>query len=220
MGKRGFTLIELLVVIAIIAILAAILFPVFAKAREKARQSSCLSNVKQLSIAMLSYAQDYDEIMPRANNIVPANSTTLLDGSTLNNQVNMLWMYQIVPYIKNAQVFSCPSNSTRYPASAYSQNANYGYNDWTCGGVSLGTIQVPAETIMLVDSTYYLADWDVLGGSANDNHAPPSNLHNDGSNCNFADGHAKWYKGSALGYNDGSEYASAPSPNLWDNTSN
>ncbi|MFH1910322.1 MAG: prepilin-type N-terminal cleavage/methylation domain-containing protein, partial [bacterium] len=64
--KRGFTLIELLVVIAIIAILAAILFPVFAKAREKARQTSCLSNLKQIDLAVLQYAQDYDEMMPRS----------------------------------------------------------------------------------------------------------------------------------------------------------
>jgi prepilin-type N-terminal cleavage/methylation domain-containing protein/prepilin-type processing-associated H-X9-DG protein len=220
MSKRGFTLIELLVVIAIIAILAAILFPVFAKAREKARQSSCLSNVKQLSIAMLSYAQDYDEMFPRANNLVPASSTTLLDGTTLNTTGNMLWMYQTVPYIKNAQVFSCPSATPKMPPSTYSQAANYGYNDLVCGGVSLGTLQVPAETIMLVDCNYYLADWDVFGGAANDNHYQPNNLHNEGSNCNFADGHAKWYKGSALAYYDTNEYASAPTPNLWDNTPN
>ncbi|MHB8997613.1 MAG: DUF1559 family PulG-like putative transporter [Armatimonadota bacterium] len=216
MSKRGFTLIELLVVIAIIAILAAILFPVFAKAREKARQSSCLSNVKQLSIAMLSYAQDYDEMMPRANNIVPASSTTLLDGTSANTTVNMLWMYQIVPYIKNAQVFACPSAAVKMPASTYSQSANYGFNDTYCGGVSLGVLQVPAETIMLVDCTYYLADWDI-NASGGDNHAPPSPIHNEGSNCNFADGHAKWYKSSALGYYDTVEHASAPSPNLWDN---
>ena len=215
--KRGFTLIELLVVIAIIAILAAILFPVFAKAREKARQTSCLSNLKQLSLGMLQYAQDYDEMMPRANNVVPANSYTFLDGTTVSASVNMLWMYQIVPYIKNAQVFTCPSNSFRYPANSYSQTACYGYNDTYCA-VALGTLQVPAETIMLVDSTYYLSDWDTAATS--DNHNPPSNLHNDGSNCNFADGHAKWYKGSVLGYTDAVDHASPPLPNLWDNTSN
>ena len=69
MSRRGFTLIELLVVIAIIAILAAILFPVFAKAREKARQASCLSNVKQMCLALMQYAQDYDETLPQGQEV-------------------------------------------------------------------------------------------------------------------------------------------------------
>ena len=88
--RRGFTLIELLVVIAIIAILAAILFPVFAKAREKARQSSCLSNVKQLGLAMMQYAQDYDERLPM-----------YADGGYRYN-----WDVAIEPYLKNSQVLN------------------------------------------------------------------------------------------------------------------
>ena len=89
--RRGFTLIELLVVIAIIAILAAILFPVFAKAREKARQSSCLSNLKQLGLGILSYAQDYDERFPMA----------LAGGPT---PPIYLFPELIDPYVKNAQI--------------------------------------------------------------------------------------------------------------------
>ena len=95
--RRGFTLIELLVVIAIIAILAAILFPVFAKAREKARQSSCLSNVKQLALAVMSYTQDYDEMLPASYKYNSPGAT--------------YWSETILPYIKNSQIFKCPSLS-------------------------------------------------------------------------------------------------------------
>jgi prepilin-type N-terminal cleavage/methylation domain-containing protein/prepilin-type processing-associated H-X9-DG protein len=91
--RRGFTLIELLVVIAIIAILAAILFPVFAKAREKARQTSCLSNLKQLGLAITQYTQDYDENLP---------------NSTLNGVGS--WRYMIYSYVKSTGVYKCPSN--------------------------------------------------------------------------------------------------------------
>jgi prepilin-type N-terminal cleavage/methylation domain-containing protein/prepilin-type processing-associated H-X9-DG protein len=97
--KRGFTLIELLVVIAIIAILAAILFPVFAKAREKARQTSCLSNVRQLMTGLISYAQDYDERSPAA-----LTWCHLADWNA-NRQYYML----VQPYVKNYQIFECPS---------------------------------------------------------------------------------------------------------------
>jgi prepilin-type N-terminal cleavage/methylation domain-containing protein/prepilin-type processing-associated H-X9-DG protein len=100
--RKGFTLIELLVVIAIIAILAAILFPVFAQAREKARSAACLSNVKQLANAILMYTQDYDEVLPHhAGDVTdflnPANPTST-------------WQRGTLPYIKNDQVFFCPSS--------------------------------------------------------------------------------------------------------------
>ncbi|MEN6304112.1 MAG: DUF1559 domain-containing protein [Armatimonadia bacterium] len=212
MTRRGFTLIELLVVIAIIAILAAILFPVFAKAREKARQTSCLSNLKQLGLSVLSYAQDYDERFMRANN---APCTYNLPNGTVSGSTNMLWMYQLMPYIKNAQIFSCPSNSYRWPDNAYSSTADYGFNDTYLGGVSLGTLVAPSETLVLLDSTYYLSDWDT--NSTGDNHAAPNPLHNDGSNAVLADGHAKWYGISKLGYTDAVDHAAPPDPNLWDN---
>jgi len=104
MSRRGFTLIELLVVIAIIAILAAILFPVFAKAREKARQSSCLSNVKQIGLGVLQYAQDYDEKLPNKwwwFVHTPTGYTTSTNYLT--------WPEVVMPYIKNDQVWQCPS---------------------------------------------------------------------------------------------------------------
>lgn len=111
-GRRtnAFTLIELLVVIAIIAILAAILFPVFAQAREKARQSACLSNMKQIGLGIMMYTQDYDETLP---------STWLGNGPAAAFDPGpgpaYSWQYGITPYIKNTGVFTCPSNRFRSP---------------------------------------------------------------------------------------------------------
>lgn len=95
--KRGFTLIELLVVIAIIAILAAILFPVFAQARESARLTSCLSNMKQIGMGLRMYSQDYDENFPLRR----MQSPTVTEGS---------WKHAVLPYIKSVQIFQCPTN--------------------------------------------------------------------------------------------------------------
>jgi len=107
--RRGFTLIELLVVIAIIAILAAILFPVFAQAREKARGASCLSNLKQMGLAWMMYAQDYDEQFPFADPGGDANwgrCEDMKDRGSFGGWIGNL----LVPYSKNAKIFTCPSN--------------------------------------------------------------------------------------------------------------
>jgi prepilin-type N-terminal cleavage/methylation domain-containing protein/prepilin-type processing-associated H-X9-DG protein len=112
--KSAFTLIELLVVIAIIAILAAILFPVFAQAREKARSVSCLSNVKQLTLGWVMYAQDYDENFPQWNWACSSSSANAGDcGSNplTPNDATSLWANAIYPYVKNTQVFKCPSDA-------------------------------------------------------------------------------------------------------------
>lgn len=187
--RRGFTLIELLVVIAIIAILAAILFPVFARAREKARQSSCLSNVKQLCTAALMYAQDYDDRLPFASNY------------------GQYWYMVLQPYVKNSQLFVCPSKP-RDPLG-------YGWNYNGCGyapgvayspprtgpiyeGVSLSVFLSPgpAETIMLGDN------W--MGGTSSQriylymNPTMREARHNEGDNYGFVDGHAKWLKVEAV----------------------
>jgi prepilin-type N-terminal cleavage/methylation domain-containing protein len=109
---RGFTLIELLVVIAIIAILAAILFPVFAQARESARKASCISNTKQLGLGTMMYAQDYDEMYP-------CNSWDGAPMGTTDNDIGQdkprftLWMWRIMPYLKNKQILVCPSDPAR-----------------------------------------------------------------------------------------------------------
>lgn len=110
-SRSAFTLIELLVVIAIIAILAAILFPVFAQAREKARQTSCLNNEKQIGLAVVQYTQDYDGVYP---------SRYMVDLTNPSGQVT--WRVVLYPYIKNAGVFTCPSNPQNGVTSSAQNN--------------------------------------------------------------------------------------------------
>jgi len=119
-NQKGFTLIELLVVIAIIAILAAILFPVFATAREKARQTSCASNEKQFGIAFLQYEQDYDEMLPVPN---ATGGFTWCSGL----QIGAGWGYIIYPYVKSLNVFTCPSDPTQPAAGGWGVDS-YAYN--------------------------------------------------------------------------------------------
>ncbi len=142
--RRGFTLIELLVVIAIIAILAAILFPVFAKAREKARTSSCQSNLKQLGVAFMQYTQDYDEKFCEA-----WNGNAQLAANTTRN-----WGVALQPYIKSRQVFKCPSDTESTSASSYNMN------NWI-GQQALAAIDQPASVLILMDGhTERGGDWD------------------------------------------------------------
>jgi prepilin-type N-terminal cleavage/methylation domain-containing protein len=117
--KPAFTLIELLVVIAIIAILAAILFPVFAQARDKARQATCVSNMKQIGLAMNMYVQDYDETFP----ILPWNGQVFgagFDATALPYVTRFTWIAQYQPYIKNKQVWVCPSDPNPKHGNIYS----------------------------------------------------------------------------------------------------
>ncbi|MGM0492174.1 MAG: DUF1559 domain-containing protein [Armatimonadota bacterium] len=132
MNRNGFTLIELLVVIAIIAILAAILFPVFAQAREKAEQTSCLSNMKQIGLGIMMYAEDYGQTLP--------SSYYYLNGATSDGGY-MHWSGMIYPYVKNEKLFSCPSNPfggyapTCYGPAGTNTGCDAGYNgvDWAHG---------------------------------------------------------------------------------------
>ncbi len=195
MRRRGFTLIELLVVIAIIAILAAILFPVFARAREKARQTSCLSNVKELMLGVLMYAQDYDETLP--------------SGAAISNPPYIEWCDAIQPYIKNMQIFVCPSQKktdhSNSPASlGYGWNyQEFGYyygSHGTGWATPLGDIDQPASTILLGDSE----DHAVRSSSGGPRYLYKRHLtylpvrHNGGGNMGLCDGHAKWYKRDTL----------------------
>lgn len=156
--RTGFTLIELLVVIAIIAILASILFPVFARAREQARKSSCASNEKQLALAMLQYAQDYDEILPPFSNGSGYHGSTGYGGGD-----GARWADIIFPYVKSKQVFDCISGDHRLATLAGGQyfdisTYSYGYvspsngaADFGCASRSLAEIPDPSGTILLAD---------------------------------------------------------------------
>lgn len=158
--NSAFTLIELLVVIAIIAILAAILFPVFAQAREKARQASCLSNTKQLGLGLLSYAQDYDEAYPC---YALAITTVKAEGGSTGS---LRWNAMIQPYCKSLAIFTCPS-ATGVAAvipdsptgTANTEFGSYGISPAVAnranGGVgvpNMSTFAKPAETIAIADS--------------------------------------------------------------------
>ncbi len=200
--KKGFTLIELLVVIAIIAILAAILFPVFARAREKARQTSCLSNVKQLALSTLMYAQDYDERFPRyAGYRAPLEPDyVLLEGGY------DYWFMVIQPYAKNAQIFSCPSfgNNRIYGGGESAQideapnGVNYSYNtycgSWNGSPLKLADVEHPPNMVILMDGTN---NYFRIAGGNDPNHwvnSAWSTRHNEGWNGAYADGHGKWSK--------------------------
>ncbi len=222
--RRGFTLIELLVVIAIIAILAAILFPVFAKAREKARQSTCTQNIKQIALSLLQYAQDYDERFPFLYETGNAARTGLI-------QITQ-------PYIKNWQIHDCPSSDTKTSIS-YLGHRSYGYNTYLItanSAQSLGVIKRPAEIVLLGDvlqdpnapgrflypsygrmiTNYDGTNCSVCGanhysiydGPSHSWQRPNFNLierHNDTGNVAFTDGHVKTVKHTAL-YNNANNY--------------
>ena len=203
--KSAFTLIELLVVIAIIAILAAILFPVFGRARENARRSSCQSNLKQIGLGILQYVQDYDEFFPRQR--VVANGPA--------------WNQVISPYIKSTQLFACPSNTRNtetsvaavggFPAmpSSYACNggtfgvgAQYVFAGETEPPVHIAAIDNSAEVLLVVETGAPASMFVSIGARFNPTWTPTANAltqpwfngHLSTSNYLFADGHVKAMK--------------------------
>jgi prepilin-type N-terminal cleavage/methylation domain-containing protein/prepilin-type processing-associated H-X9-DG protein len=220
--RSGFTLIELLVVIAIIAILAAILFPVFAQARDKARQAVCLSNCKQLGTAIQMYTQDYDEMLPQGYNGTSKNS----------------WGKVTVPYVKNTDIFTCPSApqiKSRQPSVNHLFTGGYGCDRNIMGanlGRSLAELTDPAGTFAVADTSRLKdtilssgdntkgdtwnswvdparpdTDWvctppgnwnnntsTVYTQNSFDYFARPAPRHAGGMTAIYADGHAKWSK--------------------------
>lgn len=197
---RGFTLIELLVVIAIIAILAAILFPVFARARENARRTSCQSNVRQIVLAMKQYLQDYDEHYPQryVNDI-------LITARPYG------WADALQPYIRNEQILHCPSESI--PATTPGNTTHYldYFYNLNLDGQAEAEIAFVSNTILIGDANpastgSYISNAQLASNGCD---VAPSNAiaematispgnalrHLEGANYGFPDGHVKWYKG-------------------------
>ena len=208
---RAFTLIELLVVIAIIAILASILFPVFARARENARRASCLSNLKQIGLGVMMYVQDYDETYPQYYNYA----------------ISASWIDTIQPYVKSTQVFICPSSD-----STSQSNGNYGANellfrrsDLSVNYIKIATVDSTSAGYMLMDYGTYGASYVNVNNDSSTSHSYLPGMGDDGANdhckmsgttypvpladCQsgrhflgvniaFADGHAKWLKSSVV----------------------
>ncbi|MBI3921299.1 MAG: prepilin-type N-terminal cleavage/methylation domain-containing protein [Armatimonadetes bacterium] len=191
--EQGFTLIELLVVIAIIAILAAILFPVFARAREKARQASCASNLKQLAMASRMYGSDYDQC------VTPSD--------VFSDPNYYIFTNLLQPYIKNTQVFLCPSKGNQswtgssgtggpgaYPCvQSFTVLSNYTVNYCVSKGygntVSDSQLNRPSETVEYADGLCPNAQ---PTNAATTCFGIDATRHNQGCNCSFYDGHVKW----------------------------
>jgi prepilin-type N-terminal cleavage/methylation domain-containing protein/prepilin-type processing-associated H-X9-DG protein len=243
MRRRGFTLIELLVVIAIIAILAAILFPVFAQARERARSASCTSNLKQLGMGLVMYMQDNDEIYPNAY-MSPVPAGTPFPGGTWNSCC-LFWPQLVYPYFKNNQVFTCPSMAV-YKNSPYL--GHYGANGDvirtpTTTSRALAELSAPASTYLAMDAgPYTISSGNALSPSGNFWYIPgagdilgipatptvggqyplSSGLEGDfshgrhfsGINVTFADGHVKFVKSTTVIQE--ARNRSAGKANAWD----
>ena len=237
--RSGFTLIELLVVIAIIAVLAAILFPVFAQAREKARQSTCLSNMKQMGTAFAMYLSDHDGTYPTCDNDKakitgrpPEPETPEADGPPERD-----WHIVTQPYIKNFAVMRCSSDASKFPADPQNPDldakeyvSSYTINGWSEYMLAESAIKKPSEWVLLAErnnvargpKTWWMFYWwrwqgDVWPPAANPDPLPAASLdldlkrHNQAPNWLFGDGHVKSARLSQL-WKPGSENQFWPSP--------
>jgi prepilin-type N-terminal cleavage/methylation domain-containing protein/prepilin-type processing-associated H-X9-DG protein len=212
--RRAFTLIELLVVIAIIAILAAILFPVFGQAREKARQTQCLSNCRQLGTAVQMYLQDYDEqLFFYASAANPSRSRTGAIAPTAAAVDALRWWNALLPYTKNAGILVCPSDELPTPSKDSNGQLTLKRSyiaPRTAEGLTLAAIDNPVETIVLTEKWGKDASGAAIGDSwiepfngdfnvdARGRMAIAGNRHQGGLNCVFFDGHAKVLRPGAI----------------------
>ena len=212
---RAFTLIELLVVVAIISLLAAILFPVFARARESARRASCMSNLRQLGMGMVMYVQDNDEIYPPRSIDVWGGTPSLNNGCTdlpgcyfktwggSNYNHYFAWQDSIFPYVKELNAYNCPSqSSTTYGGYGYSSAVNGYRADWYHSPAHpripahIASFTHPSSTVVLMDC----AEGGCSFANPTDNYKErtPTDKrflpHFEGATFTFADGHVKWYK--------------------------
>ena len=214
MRSRGFTLIELLVVIAIIAILAAILFPVFARAREKARQASCSSNMKQIMLAVLMYSQDYDERLPHWG----CSMNDWFPPRAIGDQHP--WVIS-EPYVKNRQIYTCPSSQyapgrcdtgTIFTGASYAPRPDL---PGRTGDPPMSKIVRPAEIIYAAETAYgYVRpSWCCSSDPGHDGRLIYS--HNEGMNLAFCDGHVKWMKQGSF-FTPGGGRADAINVRFWD----
>ncbi len=185
-----------------IAILAAILFPVFARAREKARQTSCLSNLKQLGLGMLMYAQDYDETLSRDGNgrqddpVIPGNTYFNYDPNSGYECFYRSWASNIYPYIKNLQIFMCPSTTYNLYGVAYGV-PRYCVNSsgalvylFQSHSIKVAELQQPSQSCMITEKGAGGGYQYVL----NAQYYACRDSHNEGGNVVYFDGHAKWLK--------------------------
>ncbi|BCM89183.1 hypothetical protein IAD21_01027 [Abditibacteriota bacterium] len=220
--SNAFTLIELLVVIAIIAILAAILFPVFARARENARRSSCSSNMKQLGLGFIQYMQDYDGRYPKAGNWqvwgngghwvagVNGSGTDGAPGAlakftppyTATAAVANIQGGALYPYIKSTQIYVCPSSR-----DGQKTGLSYGMN-CTLAAASENSVESTTEVALLVDEAYPTDAffWATADGTASDQ---LTKAHLEGGNVLFCDGHVKFYPYSRFNAGDNATDATA-----------
>ena len=212
-SRTGFTLIELLVVIAIIAILVAMLFPVFALARESARRTSCLSNVKQLTLAFAQYTQDYDEVLPAGSGGVSNKpggwiyfNRTPANVPRRGPQPYEVTRGSIYPYVKNKQVYVCPDdNEGKISGDSYAANScifvgnGYGFH----AGKHLAAFEDTSSWMLFAEE----ASFDPLRSSTDDGyfyivsdtqHNVFSKRHLGGSNLSFLDGHCKALRDSTV----------------------
>lgn len=217
MKRSGFTLIELLVVIAIIAILAAILFPAFARARENARRASCQSNLKQIGLGILQYAQDYDERYPITTHVDALDYASYPGNDRNGTAIQLNWAYGIQPYVKSWQIFACPSaplDTVAGSAPVGNSKASYMANgviirstNW--GGVkpTLNIAAIPDTAKIIMVSEYNTASGNLSIRPRPDTAADTyrggmetgySAIHFDGGNLLFCDGHVKFRKTSSI----------------------